>query len=123
MTLDLGPNVDRSVIGSALDYQLIVSALGYQLALLLPTLMPSPTYLTSISLSLSLQGLDTPTPYLKVGNRIFRGTPGALIGDELILKDVRGEYHLQSNTPHPSYPINLMESCPCRPNQPNQALS
>ncbi|GHJ84859.1 hypothetical protein NliqN6_1261 [Naganishia liquefaciens] len=36
-----------------------------------------------------LIGLDTPTPYLKIGNDVFRGTPQQLIGSEIITKDTR----------------------------------
>ncbi len=37
------------------------------------------------------QGLDTPTPLLKIGNKIFVGAAQWLIGSEMIFRDDRGE--------------------------------
>jgi hypothetical protein len=36
--------------------------------------------------------MDTPMPFLKIGEHVFQGTVAPLIGDEVILDVVRREY-------------------------------
>lgn len=38
--------------------------------------------------------MDTPTPFMKIGNDVFQGTPQRLIGSEIITKDTRGKQNI-----------------------------
>ncbi|KAJ9095650.1 hypothetical protein QFC21_005522 [Naganishia friedmannii] len=64
-----------------------------------------------ISTEYQLIGLDTPTPFLKIGNDVFQGTPQRLIGSEIITKDTRDPQnpikHSHPAIGHTNYRISL----------------
>ncbi|KAF9516026.1 hypothetical protein BS47DRAFT_1257445, partial [Hydnum rufescens UP504] len=48
-----------------------------------------PTMLPNAS-TYRLVGLETPTPFLQVGNTVYKGSHETLLGSELLFKDGKG---------------------------------
>jgi len=73
VTFDLG-NVDRALLPNTSEYRLVVS---------------TPSLMLPLS-TISLQGLDTPTPMIQLSGTFFKGKYEELIGTELLFTDGRG---------------------------------
>ncbi|KIL64201.1 hypothetical protein M378DRAFT_126839 [Amanita muscaria Koide BX008] len=71
-----------------------VSYVTFDLGNIEPTLVPSSSTYRLIA---TVQGLDTPTPYLQLSGTILKGRHDSLLGTELLFTDEKGTYPQDRN--------------------------
>jgi general transcription factor 3C polypeptide 6 len=79
VTLDMG-QIDPNVLATCSSYRVAVGAV----------------ILVDLRISDTMQGLDTDTPFIQLGDTVFMGHPTNLIGSEVLLEEIRGACLLSS---------------------------